>query len=108
MLANLQQLQEKLAKGFYLNNLYEMARLCKSSALESNSPAPFFVMQHIFFNIARYWEDKPLPVEEARLVQSEMVKPIEDLISGIEANATSEQTLTLLNKVVSSYLFLFP
>ncbi len=77
-------------------------------ALDTNSPVPFFVMPHIFFNIARYREDKPLPVEEARLVESEMGEPLEDLISGIEANASSEQTLTLLNKVVSSYLFLFP
>ena len=105
---NLQQLRERLAKGFYIDNLYEMVHLCRSLALDSNSPAPFFVMQHIFFNIARYWEDKPLPVEEAKLVQSEMVKPIEDLISGIEVNVSSEQTLTLLNKVVSAYLFLFP
>ena len=107
-MANLQQLRERLAKGFYIHNLDDMVYLCRSLALETYNPAPFFVMQHIFFNIARYWEDKPLPVEEARLVQSEMVKPIEDLISGIEANASSEQTLTLLNKVVSSYLFLFP
>ena len=105
---NLQQLREKLEKGFYLHNLYEMASLCKDLALGVTNPAPFFVMQHIFLNIARYWEDKPLPVEEARLVQSEMVKPLEDLISAIEANASSEQTLNLLNRVVSSYLFLFP
>lgn len=76
--------------------------------LDTSIPAPFFVMGHIFFNIARYREDKPLPVEEARLVESEMGKPLEALISRIEANASSEQTLTLLNKVVSSYLFLFP
>lgn len=107
-MASLQELRERLEKGFYIHNLYDMVRLCRSLALDTDSPAPFFVMQHIFFNIARYWEDKPLPVEEAKLVQSEMVKPIEDLISGIEANASSEQTLTLLNKVVLAYLFLFP
>jgi len=104
---NLQELRERLAKGFYIHNLDEMVRLCRSLALDTNSPAPFFVMQHIFFNISRYWEDKPLPVEEARLVELEMIKPLEDLISGIEANASSEQILNLLNKVVSAYLFLF-
>jgi len=64
-------------------------------------------MEQVFFNIARYWEDKPLVVEEARLVELEMVKPLEDLISGIEANASNEQILNLLNKVISAYLFLF-
>ena len=107
-MASLQELRERLEKGFYIHNLDDMVRMCRSLALDTDSPAPFFVMQHIFFKIARYWEDKPLPVEEARLVQSEMVKPLEDLISAIEANASSEQTLNLLNRVVSSYLFLFP
>lgn len=104
---NLQQLRERLAKGFYIDNLYEMVHLCRSLALDTHSPAPFFVMQHIFFNIARYWEDKPIIVEEARLVELEMAKPLEDLISGIEANASNEQILNLLNKVISDYLFLF-
>ena len=104
---NLQPLREKLERGFYINNLYEMAHLCKNLALDTTSPAPFFVMQHIFLNIARYWEDKPLLVEEAKLVEGEMIKPLKDLINGIEADASSEQIIHLLNKAVSSYRFLF-
>jgi len=84
-----------------------MASLCKDLALDTSSPAPFFVMQHIFLNIARYWEDKPLLVEEAKLVEGEMMKPLKDLIGGIEANASGEQIIHLLNKAVSSYIFLF-
>lgn len=104
---NLQQLRERLAKGFYVENLYEMARLCRDLALDTSRPTPFFVMQHIFSDIARYWEDKPIVVEEARLVELEIAKPLEDLISGIEANASNEQIIHLLNKAVSSYMFLF-
>ncbi len=104
---NLQKLREELKQGFYLNNLYEMASLCKDLALGVTNPAPFFVMQHIFLNIARYWEDKPLLVEEAKLVEGEMIKPLKDLIGGIEANASGEQIIHLLNKAVSSYMFLF-
>jgi len=84
-----------------------MASLCKDLALGVTSPAPFFVMQHIFLNIARYWEDKPLLVEEAKLVEGEVIKPLKDLIGGIEANASGEQIIHLLNKAVSSYMFLF-
>lgn len=104
---NLQQLREKLKKGFYVDNLYEMARLCKNLALETANPAPFFIMEQIFLGIARYWEDKPIIVEEAKLVEVEMIKPLRDLIGGIEANASSEQMFHLLNRVVSSYKFLF-
>ena len=104
---NLQQLRKKLEQGFYPDNLYVMARLCKDLALGTVSPVPFFVMQHIFSDIARYWEDKPVIVEEAKLVEVEMIKPLKNLMEGIEANASSEHINYLLNKVVSSYLFLF-
>lgn len=104
---NLQQLREKLERGFYLDNLYEMASLCKSLALGANSPAPFFFIEHILLDIARHWEDKPLPVEEAKLVESFLLQPLEDLVEGIEANASSEEVLNLLNRVVSAYLIPF-
>ena len=104
---NLQQLREKLEQGFYINNLHAMARLCKDLALDTTKPAPFFIMQHIFSEIARYWEDKPLIVEEAKLVEVEMAKPLRDLIDAIEENVSGEQMNHLLNKAVSYYLFLF-
>lgn len=104
---NLQQLREKLEQGFYVNNLYEMASHCKNLALDTANPVPFFVMEQVFLGIARHWEDKPLIVEEAKLVELEMIKPLKNLIGGIEANASSEQIVHFLNKVVSSYMFFF-
>jgi hypothetical protein len=104
---NLHQLREKLEQGFYINNLYAMAHLCKALALDTENSAPFFIMWHIFSEIARYWEDKPLIVEDAKFVQVEMTKTISDIIDAIEVNASVEQMNHLLNKAVSSYLFLF-
>ncbi len=106
-MTNLQQLREKLEKGFYLDNLYEMARLCRNLALDTASPAPFFIMEHIFLDVARHWEDKPLPVEEAKLVESFLLQPLEDLVEGIEADVSSEEVVNLLNRVVSPYLISF-
>ncbi len=101
---SLQQLREKLEKGFYLDNLYEMARLCENLELDTVSPVPFFVMEQVFLDIARHWEDKPLPVEEAKLVEAKFTKPLEELIEGIRVNASSEEILDLLNRVVSAHL----
>ena len=106
-MAGLQQLREKLKKGFYLNNLNEMARLCKSLALDTTSPAPFFIMERIFSDVARHWEDKPLSVEEAKLVESKLITPLAELIEGITANASTEEIFSLLNRVVSAYLLSF-
>ena len=64
-------------------------------------------MLQIFSNIAKYWEEKPLIVEEAKLVEVEMSKPLKERIDGIEADASSDQIVHLLNKAVTSYLFLF-
>jgi hypothetical protein len=103
-LANLQHLQEKLEKGFYLDNLYEMAHLCKMLASDTICPAPFFVMRNIFLDIARNWEERALTVEEAKRVEKKMTKPLGDLIEGIEIDSSSEEVLYLLNTLVSTYL----
>ena len=77
MSASLQQLRKGLNKGFYVDNLYEMARLCNDMALESKNPTPFFIMRKIFLGIANYWEERPVIVEEAKFVEVELKKTIE-------------------------------
>lgn len=81
-----------------------MVRLCGNLALDASSPAPFFVMEKVFLGIARDWEDRPLTVEEAKEVESKIIRPIEELIHGIEEDAPSGEILALLNGFVSAYL----
>lgn len=104
---SLQILREKLKQGFYIDNLYEMAALCKSLALDTPSPAPFFFMRNIFLDIARHWEDVPLPVEEAEQVELKMLEPLEELVERLKADASVEEIFNLLNRVVSAYLISF-
>ena len=72
---DLEQLQDRLEKGFYIDNLYGMASLCKSLALNSEYSVPFFVVQQLLLDIVRDWEERPLPVEEAESLQNKMVAP---------------------------------
>ena len=104
---SLQQLREKLNRGFYLDNLYEMARICRSMALESENPAPFFIMQKVFSGIADYWDDGPVDVEEAKLVEIELKESLGKLIEMLESKAKNGEITEMANKVVSSYLFLY-
>lgn len=106
-MTKLRQLREKLEQGFYIDNLYEMARLCRDMALESNNPAPFFIMYKIFYGIADYWEKGPVVVEEAKLVESELLELLKELVTKLENITPVEQMANLINKAVSSYLFLF-
>lgn len=103
----LQALKEKLKKEFYVDNLYEIAYLCRSWALDTGNPTPFFLLEHIFQDMARRWEDVPLTVEEAERVKSKMIEPLEGLVGGLEADAPAEEILDLLNGVVSAYLISF-
>lgn len=100
-------LKEKLNKGFYVNNLNEIARLCNDMALENDKPAPFFVLKKIFSRISDYWDDQPVSVENAKLVQDGLMNPIMNLVNAIEVNASDNIIMDLVNKVVSSYLFFF-
>ena len=84
-----------------------MARLCKTLASDTIYLVAFFVMRDIFLDIARHWEERALPVDEAKRVEREMTKPLGDLIQGIETNVSAEVVLDLLNKVVSTHLLSF-
>jgi len=46
-------------------------------------------------------------VEEAKQVESKMMKPLEDLVEGVAISASSEEVFNLLNSVVSAYLVSF-
>jgi len=81
-----------------------MASLCKTLAMDTSRPLPFFVMQHLFLDIARDWEERPLPVDEAKLLESRLIDPIKYLIEAIEAGVSAEEMFTLLNTLVSAYL----
>lgn len=103
-MTSLQQLRDKLREGLYLDNLWQLARLSKDLAMDDPYPLPFFVMRQVFLEIARNWEDRPLPVEEANLVRSTISKPLEDLIEAIEAGVSKEELFDVLNEFVSAFL----
>lgn len=101
---NLQQLQDRLEEGFYVDNLYVMANLCKTLALDSDYPVPFFIVQQVLLEIARDWEDRPLPVDEAKSVESKMMGSFTHLIRAIRLNASKETIYNILDDIVTAYL----
>lgn len=103
-MTNLQQLRDKLKEGLYLNNLRQLAHICKNLAMDDPYPLPFFVMRQVFLEIARNWEERPLPVEEANYVRSKITKPLEDLIDAIETGVSKEELFDLLNEFVLASL----
>ncbi len=72
--------------------------------MDEKHPLPFFVMQHLFLDIARDWEERPLPTDEVELLESRLLNPLEDLIKAIEVDALIEEMFNLLNALISAYL----
>lgn len=99
-------LLESLKQGLYIQNLHHMAALCRNLALDTAHPVPFFVMRHIFLDIARQWEVRPSPleVEEAQALESKIMKPLEELLTEIASGATNQQIDSLLRTLVATYL----
>jgi hypothetical protein len=61
-------------------------------------------MQHVFLGIAKNWEDRPLPVEEAKLVENKMMEPLIHLVKAISLNASNETIYNILDNIVATYL----
>jgi hypothetical protein len=104
VVAEFQQLQDRLEKGFYVDNLYVMAGLCKTLALNSDYPVPFFVMQQVLLEVAKDWEDRPLPVDEAKLTENKIRDSLVHLIQAIRLNVSNETIYNILNNIVSIHL----
>lgn len=101
---DLQQLQDSLEKGFYIDNLCGMASLCKSLALDSDYPVPFFVVQQVLLEIARGWEERPLPVDEAESLQDKMIGPLTHLVNALRLEPSKETVYDILGDIVTAYL----
>jgi hypothetical protein len=108
VLAEFQQLQDKLEKDFYVDNLYIMSGLCKTLALNSQYSVPFFILRQVFLGIAKDWEDRPLTVEEAKLTEHKIRASITHLIQAIKLDASSETIYNILNDIVSIYFTIVP
>ncbi len=100
----IEQLNERLKKGLYIENLHEMASLCRQQALDTTLPLPFWVLQKMFLDIATAWEDRPLPVEEAERLEKRILAPIREVMTATEKRASHAELYRLLNTLLMAYL----
>lgn len=96
----LQLLKKKLDRGFFADNLYEMASICENLSRDPSVAPAFYILRSVFLEIARDWNDRPLPVEEAGKVQEKLQMPIKEVIRCIETLQSKEVLFNSLTKVV--------
>jgi hypothetical protein len=101
---NIRVVQEELAKGLYVDNLYEMARECMRIAEEAKDPLAFYVLAHVFGDIARDWDERPLPAVEVEEMELRIGSPLRRVITAIERDHEPAQLHDGLNSLVWALL----
>lgn len=101
-MSNVMSLMSALDKGLFLNNLYEMIRICNQ--LDKNAPLPFYVLESILSDIARSWDGQAVSVEEVKLAETKLIKPMKHVLDLIKEKASDKDLYRALEQVVSGYL----
>jgi len=72
--------------------------------LDSATPAVYFVLGSILREIANDWADRPVQVEEAQKLQTQMIEPLVDLITALDVGESDTELFLLTNAVVVAYI----
>lgn len=96
-------LEKMLKKGLYVNNLYDMARLCGTAKRKSNTLV-FDVLEGIFYNLAHNWDERPLPESEVKFVESKLLNPLLQLLDKAKAGSSEKELFQLLTNIILNYI----
>lgn len=98
----LSDLKDYLNKGFFVENLYEMSRLCDRLAKDSPDAPVFYILHSVFLDFAEDWDDRPLPTDEVIQVQQIIETPIRNVIEGVEKKESKEVLFDLLTTLIDA------
>jgi hypothetical protein len=96
----IQDAREKLELGFYIKNLDDLAKIFQKMSVTTKWATACFVLSEIAFDIARSWDDRPLPTSEAVAVDKEMRPLIINVLDAMEKDVSIEVLSTALDQVV--------
>jgi len=98
----LQLLKEKLDKGLFVRNFYNMAQTCESLIEDKFGGPAFYILRSIFLDIARDWNERAVSVDEATEVKRKLEAPIRELIEALETRRSKEALFESMAKLVSA------
>ena len=101
------QISQDLKKNFCADVIYDAAHRCRTLALDSLKPAPYFILETILVRIAESW-DRPLDVDEANETRDRLLEPMATLLDALATDSPDPYVLYLCNTLVSTYLGTVP
>jgi hypothetical protein len=98
----LQLLKEKLDKGFFVRNLFEMAKICENLMKDNSTSPVFYILRSIFLDIAKDWDDRTLPVKKALEIENKLKITIRATLDELDTHKSRQALFESMVKLVAA------
>lgn len=99
----IERAREQLARGFYVDNLLEVARVLRDMTLSTRWPTASFVLQRVTTAIANNWDDRAVSVDEANQVEQQLQPLLYQVLNLMAENAEAERLQDGLDQLVVAF-----
>jgi hypothetical protein len=97
-------IQERLRKGFHLDNLRDIGRVAASAADDVDHPLPFFIISRILLSLDDYWREYPMAVSTAKKMADALQPSLDRYLAGALAGISPELEVEYLNDIVKAFI----
>lgn len=97
-------LRRLLKRGLFVANLHEMTRCCMALARSVKEPLPYYVLASIFSDLAANWDDRPLPVEEAKNMENHIGPDLNGILTILLETGSTIEVADPLNALVKKFV----
>jgi len=101
---NYDTLLSALNKGYYLDNFYEISKICKDLSTQNTQDAwIFFIFDKLFCDLAYDWEDRLVKASEAENLEKSISPPIKEIIINLKERKSISKTVNNVNILVLAF-----
>ena len=100
------ELAQKLQQGLSVNNLRALVDRCRALSQESNDRVALYVLESVFADILRDWDERALSPQEVEKAEEAIVNPSLRLLECLRGNRPLEAEMKILEELVSNFVSL--
>ena len=92
--------RQKLKKGFYSNNLSDLAKHFREMSISTKWHSVCFILYEACLAIVRNWDERPVTVQEAKKVETILSPAFFAVLDTIELNPSPKNLLASMDELV--------
>ncbi len=100
------ELVQKLHQGLSVDNLRELVHLCRPLIKQGNHRVALYILQSLFFDLLRDWDERALSPQEVQKAEEAIVKPSLGLLECLQGKRPLEAEMKILDELVSNFVSL--